>query len=66
MWNLVYEGNADSACFKKVVEDFNLDWNDSQGWLSPSNELKVYNFSGRLNGCEFDHLVQVEVYNDLL
>jgi len=67
MWKTIYEGNANCPVANKIIHDLQLESHQSMGFI-PSNatpdHIKTYNFDGRINNCNFDHLLVIQEWSE--
>jgi len=59
----IFEGDAKSPFFQHLVDKLDL-WEDPvQGYVSDDPSVWVYNHCGRINNKDYDHLVEVFIWD---
>jgi len=59
----IFEGDANSPFFQALCDELDL-WEDPvQGFICDDPSVWVYNHCGRINNKDFDHLVEVFVWD---
>lgn len=63
---IIFSGDAKSPEFQKLCNLLDLyeDLEGVQGFLCDNPSVAVYNYSGRLNDKNFDHFVEVFVWEE--
>ena len=67
MWAKIFEGDALSKEATEYIYKYDLYLHPAQGWGPGENtpeEIRTFNFDGRINDRDYDHLLLVDIWVD--